>query len=222
MINTVIFDLDGTLLNTLEDLKNSTNYALNEFGYESMTLEQVRQYVGNGVRRLIELAIPNGEANSDFEECLAIFKKHYAKNMYNNTKPYYGIVEVLESLKQQGIKTGVVSNKFDAAVKKLCEKYFGSLIDIAIGESDKVKKKPAPDSVFEAMNQLGSTKSETIYVGDSDVDAKTANNAGLTCVGVTWGFRDRCVFDDNGVENIIDSPQELLKKIKEININIAK
>ena len=154
MIKAVIFDLDGTLLNTLEDLMQSTNFALKKFGYPQKSIEQIRRFVGNGVKKLIERAIPDGINNENFEECLEVFKQNYSENMYNNTAPYNGILEILSELKQKGFKTAVVSNKFDSAVKELCVKYFDGLVDVAIGQSDTIPKKPSPDSVFKAINEL--------------------------------------------------------------------
>lgn len=154
MIKTAIFDLDGTLLNTLEDLKDSTNYALEQFGFPTRTLEEIRKFVGNGVRKLIERAVPTDCDAETTEKCLAIFKQHYSKNMYNHTKPYNSILEILKKLSHKGLKIAVVSNKFDSAVKELCEKYFTNLVDVAIGQADDVPKKPAPDGVFKAMKIL--------------------------------------------------------------------
>lgn len=210
MIKTVIFDLDGTLLNTLEDLKNATNFALSEFGYPKRSLEEVRCFVGNGVRKLIERAVPENCENVD--ECLCIFKKNYSENMCNRTVPYNGIVKILKDLKSNGVKIGVVSNKFDSAVKELCKKYFGNLIDIAIGQADDVPKKPAPDGVFKAMKELGADKSSTAYVGDSEVDVQTAKNSGLPCIGVTWGFRDKEVL--KGADFIVDNPCDIIDVIR--------
>lgn len=208
----VIFDLDGTLLNTLEDLKDSTNFALHEFAYPKRTLDEVRSFLGNGVQKLIERAVPKDCQN--VEECLKCFKNHYSENMYNKTAPYEGIVEVLKELREKGLKIGVVSNKFDAAVKELCEKYFDGLIDVAIGQSDEVAKKPAPDGVLKAMEILGAEKEFTIYVGDSDVDVQTAKNANLPCIGVTWGFRDR----ENlfGADFIIEKPCDIINVIRSV------
>lgn len=210
MIKTVIFDLDGTLLNTLEDLKEATNFALSKYNYPTRTLEEVRCFVGNGVRKLIERAVPENCQN--VEECLAVFKQNYSEIMYNHTAPYNGILKILSDLKANGIKTGVVSNKFDSAVKELCKKYFADLIDIAIGQADDVPKKPAPDGVFKAMRELGADKLSTIYVGDSDVDVATAKNANLPCIGVTWGFRDREYL--KGANFIIDNPNDINVIIK--------
>lgn len=213
MINTIIFDLDGTLLNTLEGLKNSTNFALKKFNSPEITLEQTRSFVGNGVRKLIERAIPNGEKNPDFEKCLNTFKEHYSKTMYQKTVAYDGIEDMLTELKKRGIKTGVVSNKFDTAVKELCKNYFDGLIIVAIGESPNVRKKPAPDSVLKAMKILGAKPENTLYVGDSDVDIQTAKNSNLKSVGVTWGFRDRELLEKEGADFIINTPCELLELI---------
>ena len=213
MINTIIFDLDGTLLNTLEGLKNSTNFALKKFNCPEITLEQTRSFVGNGVRKLIERAIPNGEQNPDFEKCLNTFKEHYSKTMYQKTVAYDGIEDMLTELKKRGVKTGVVSNKFDTAVKELCKNYFDGLIIVAIGESPNVRKKPAPDSVLKAMKILGAKPENTLYVGDSDVDIQTAKNSNLKSVGVTWGFRDRELLEEEGADFIINTPCELLELI---------
>lgn len=210
MIKTIIFDLDGTLLNTLEDLKEATNFALSKYNYPTRTLEEVRCFVGNGVRKLIERAVPENCQN--VEECLAVFKQNYSEIMYNHTAPYDGILKILSNLKSDGIKIGVVSNKFDSAVKELCKKYFADLIDIAIGQADDVPKKPAPDGVFKAMRELGADKSSTVYVGDSDVDVATAKNANLPCIGVTWGFRDREYL--KGANFIIDNPNDINVIIK--------
>ena len=219
MIHGVIFDLDGTLLNTLEDLCDSTNFALNKFGYPSRTLEDVRGFVGNGVRLLIERAIPDGNKNPDVEKCLAVFKEHYKNNMYNKTKPYDGILEMLMELKLMGIQTAVVSNKFDAAVKELCKKYFGDLIQIAIGENEAegIRKKPAPDSVFKAITDLKLRIENVIYVGDSETDVQTSKNADIHCIGCTWGFRDKSVLVEQGADYIINSPGEIPELIDKLS-----
>ena len=210
MIKTVIFDLDGTLLNTLLDLKESTNYALRQFGYPVRTLEEIRYFVGNGVRKLIERAVPEGCTNVD--ECLDVFKKHYEKNMYNNTVSYNYIETMLKTLKSEGKKLGVVSNKFDLAVKELCKKYYDGLVDIAIGQGGDVLPKPLPFGVYKAMKELGADKASTIYVGDSEVDVQTAQNANIPCIGVTWGFRGRAYLD--GADYIIDDPCEIINIVR--------
>lgn len=211
MKKTVIFDLDGTLLNTLDDLADSTNYALSRFGYPTRTIEEVRQFVGNGVAKLIERAIPEGKNNPNFGKCLAIFKENYAQNMYNKTAPYNGIIEMLSNLKSKGIKIAVVSNKFDLAVKELCKKYFEGVIDFAAGENEAqgIKKKPAPDTVISVLNEFNFAPEDAVYVGDSDVDIMTAKNSKMPCISVTWGFRDEKFLLENGATILINAPSEI-------------
>lgn len=211
MKKAVIFDLDGTLLNTLDDLADSTNYALSKFGYPTRTIEEVRQFVGNGVAKLIERAIPEGKNNSNFEKCLSIFKENYAQNMYNKTAPYNGIIEMLSNLKSKGIKIAVVSNKFDLAVKELCKKYFEEFIDFAAGENEAqgIKKKPAPDTVISVLNEFNFAPEDAVYVGDSDVDIMTAKNSKMPCISVTWGFRDKKFLLENDATILINAPSEI-------------
>lgn len=211
MKKTVIFDLDGTLLNTLDDLADSTNYALSKFGYPTRTIEEVRQFVGNGVAKLMERAIPDGKNNPNFEKCLSIFKENYAQNMYNKTAPYNGIIEMLSNLKSKGIKIAVVSNKFDLAVKELCKKYFEGFIDFAAGENEAqgIKKKPAPDTVISVLNEFNFAPEDAVYVGDSDVDIMTAKNSKMPCISVTWGFRDEKFLLENGATILINAPSEI-------------
>lgn len=211
MKKTVIFDLDGTLLNTLDDLADSTNYALSRFGYPTRTIEEVRQFVGNGVAKLIERAIPEGKNNPNFEKCLSIFKENYAQNMYNKTAPYNGIIEMLSNLKSKGIKIAVVSNKFDLAVKELCKKYFEGFIDFAAGENEAqgIKKKPAPDTILSVLNEFNFAPEDAVYVGDSDVDIMTAKNSKMPCISVTWGFRDEKFLLENGATILINAPSEI-------------
>ena len=208
----VIFDLDGTLINTLEDLKDSTNYALSRLNYPERTINEICQFVGNGVAKLIERAIPDGKDNPDFQQCLEIFKKHYSKNMNNKTAPYDKILQILKTLKQNGYITAVVSNKFDMAVKELCSKYFSGLIDFAAGENEVcgIRKKPAPDTVLKVLEKFNLTNNEAVYVGDSDVDIMTAKNSKMPCISVTWGFRNREFLINNNAEIIIDSPDEII------------
>lgn len=211
----VIFDLDGTLLNTLDDLADSTNFALSKFNYPTRTIEEVRQFVGNGVAKLIERAIPEGKNNPNFEKCLAIFKENYAQNMYNKTAPYNGILDMLANLKSKGLKIAVVSNKFDLAVKELCQKYFNGYIDFAAGENEAagIKKKPAPDTVLEVLKEFNLKPNEAIYVGDSDVDIMTAKNSDMPCISVTWGFRDEKFLLSYGATILIDSPDEIYRHL---------
>lgn len=211
MKKAVIFDLDGTLLNTLDDLADSTNYALSRFGYPTRTIDEVRQFVGNGVAKLIDRAIPEGKNNPNFEKCLAIFKENYAQNMYNKTAPYNGIIEMLSNLKSKGIKIAVVSNKFDLAVKELCKKYFEGFIDFVAGENEAqgIKKKPAPDTVISVLNEFNFAPEDAVYVGDSDVDIMTAKNSKMPCISVTWGFRDEKFLLENGATILINAPSEI-------------
>lgn len=211
MIDTVIFDLDGTLLNTLEDLTDSTNYALAEFGLRTRTIEEVRSFVGNGVDLLIKKAVDGALAEETEAECLALFKQHYSQNMNNKTRPYDGILELIKSLLEQKYRIAIVSNKFDMAVKELNDMYFEGLFPVAIGASETVAKKPEPDAVFEAIKQLRTSREHAIYVGDSDVDVMTAKNSGLPFVGVTWGFRDEALLRKMGAKHLIHEPKQLFE-----------
>lgn len=212
-IDTIIFDLDGTLLNSLEDLRVSVNYALFGFKYPKQTLDMVRRNVGNGIEKLMERSLPDGKDNVNYEVCLEIFKEHYKTHMSVNTKPYPHIIETLAALKSRGYKLAVVSNKFDAAVKPLCQKYFKSLIDVAIGQSKDTKKKPAPDTVYIALDELESSAETSIYVGDSEVDIQTAKNSGMDCISVSWGFKTKEFLEQNGASVIIDTPLEIFNYI---------
>lgn len=210
-MDTVIFDLDGTLLDTLEDLTDSVNYAMEQFGFPLHTIAEVRTFVGNGAPKLLERSIPQGAAHPDYEAALAAFKAHYAEHCEDKTRPYEGVPEMLAELKEQGYHLAIVSNKFDGAVKKLCKKYFGEFISVSIGESAEVKRKPAPDTVYRALHELESDASRAVYVGDSEVDIQTAKNASLPCISVTWGFRTEEKLRSEGApENrLIRTPQAL-------------
>lgn len=212
---TAVFDLDGTLLDTLDDLCDAVNAALTSAGFPTRTRDEVRRFVGNGVEKLMERAVPDGKANPAFTACLDDFRRTYMRICRNRTAPYPGILPMLAALRARGIHTAVVSNKYDAAVKTLCEAYFGDLIPIAVGEreADGVRKKPAPDTVEEALRRLGVTAEGAVYIGDSDVDILTAKNAGLPCISVTWGFRDRAFLAAHGAQAFADSPQALLRML---------
>lgn len=207
--DTVIFDLDGTLLDTLQDLADSANYALNLRGLPTRTLDEVRSFVGNGVGTLIHLALPEGTDPDTETRCLADFRAHYTLNMAHKTAPYAGILDLLDALRADGIRLAVVSNKFDSAVKGLCEDYFGDRIQAAAGESAGVARKPAPDTVFHVLEVLGADAARAVYVGDSDIDIDTARNAGLPCLSVSWGFRDAAFLTAHGAQRIVDTPEEL-------------
>ena len=209
---TFIFDLDGTLLDTLGDLATSVNYALKSHGMPEHSVDDVRQFVGNGVRKLMERAIPDGAANPDFEATFATFREYYMAHSLDTTRPYAGIPETLVALKARGCRLAVVSNKMMAATQALCRHFFPDTIEVAIGEDEArgIRKKPAPDTVFEALRQLNVGKSGEVYVGDSDVDIQTAANAGIPCISVLWGFRDRDFLLQHGAKTFISAPLELL------------
>ena len=208
-IQLAIFDLDGTLLDTLADLADSVNFALSVFGYPSRTYEEIRGFVGDGIRKLIERSVPEGTEQGAVDEVHRVFLKQYKEHCADKTKPYDGVSEVLECLRRQGIKTAVVSNKADAAVKELCNKYFPKLFDASVGEREGVARKPAPDSVNEILNLLSVNRLQAVYIGDSDVDIRTAENAGMACISVDWGFRDRECLKASKAMVIISNPREL-------------
>jgi len=213
-IKAVIWDLDGTLLNTLDDLAASTNAALAENGLPPRTTDEVRQFVGNGVKKLIERAVPElGENHPQFQQVLDCFVAHYGAHSRDNTRPYDGIMDALEQLERLGAMHAIVSNKIDFAVKALSQDYFPGRMKSAVGDDPSRRKKPAPDSVLEAMRQMGVAAQECVYVGDSDVDVITARNAGIPCVAVTWGFRDEQCLRDAGAEHIAHTPEQLVQTI---------
>lgn len=206
-----IFDLDGTLLYTLDDLTNSVNHAMRDYNWKEHTTDDVRQMVGNGVRKLMERAVPGGKTNPLYEEAYNSFIKHYLKHNEDTTRPYDGIMETLAELKRRGCKMAVVSNKYCKATEELCKHFFHDYIDVAIGESENVRKKPAPDSVIEAMRRIGADKGTSVYIGDSEVDIETAKNSGLPCISVLWGFRDKDFLIRHGAATLISHPADLLK-----------
>lgn len=207
----VIFDLDGTLLYTLEDLKNSVNFALNKSGFKERSLDEVRQFVGNGIEILMRKSVPDNITEEEFKACFENFKGHYKIHSEDNTKEYNGITELLKTLKCKDFLLAVVSNKADFAVNTLCKKYFPDLLDCAFGEREGIKRKPCPDSVNEVVKILEVKKENCYYVGDSEVDVKTAHNAEIKCIACTWGFRSKNVLENENPEYIIDSPKEILR-----------
>ena len=213
---TVVFDLDGTLLDTLDDLKNSVNYALEMTGNPPRTKEEVRRFVGNGIQLLMERALPSGHDDSDFDKAFSLFKEHYGVHCNDLTKPYDGIMELLQKLKENGIKMEIVSNKADFAVKELSDIYFHGIIPVAIGEkeSEGIRKKPAPDTVFEALNELGSRREEAVYVGDSEVDLETARNCGMDYILCEWGFREKSLLEEKGANVFVSHPSEIFEMIQ--------
>lgn len=212
-IQAVIFDLDGTLLNTLGDLRNAVNYALRRRGWPERTTEEVCAFVGNGIRNLMRLSMPEGMSDDVIDAGLAEFYEYYSAHMQDETVPYDGIMELLRQLKADGKKIGILSNKVHTAAVPLCRHYFGDLPDVIFGERPCVPRKPDPTSCLELMEKLGVTREETVYVGDSGVDMNTARNAGLLACGVTWGFRSRQVLLTSGANLLIDTPAGLLRNI---------
>lgn len=213
-IKAVIWDLDGTLLDTLGDLAASTNAALQKNGLPQRTVDEVRQFVGNGIGKLIERAVPAGYPAEDTKRVLEDFVAHYAQHSRDTTRPYDGVLPMLDALIAQGVRLGIVSNKIDFAVRELSAAYFGDRMQVAVGDDPSRRRKPAPDSVLEAMRLLGVTREETVYVGDSDVDVLTAHNAGVTCCAVSWGFRPEESLRAAGAEHIAATPEELLATLR--------
>lgn len=214
LIKAAIWDLDGTLLNTLDDLAQSTNAALEANGLPERTTDEVRAFVGNGVHKLIERAVGEpGEAHPKFQDVLDCFVAHYGVHSKDQTRPYDGVMEVLDALLAQGVKHAIVSNKVDFAVKALSRDYFGERMVSAVGDDPSRRRKPAPDSVWEAMRQMGVTQEECIYIGDSDVDVITARNAGIPCIAVTWGFRSEESLIAAGAQHIARKPEDILRII---------
>lgn len=201
----VIFDLDGTILDTLQDLYNSVNFALEKNCLPERSREEVRAFVGNGIRLLIERAVPENTDISVIDKVFCDFREHYAIHSADTTKPYDGIIELLARLRRSGIKTAVVSNKADFAVQKLVKLYFDGMFDFVTGEREGINKKPAPDAVFEAIKATEIPHEQTVYIGDSEVDIQTAKNASVDCITVDWGFRDRdCLFENGAKKTVSD------------------
>lgn len=211
--DTVIFDLDGTLMDTLEDLADAVNEILKRHGYPVKTITEVRRIVGNGLRQTLTLCLPEGTGQQEVERLLPEFAAYYQAHCQIRTKPYDGIMDTLRGLCERGYKMAIVSNKRDEAVKTLNEEYFQAYVKVAIGENEDmgIKKKPAPDTVFQALRELGSVRERAVYVGDSEVDRMTAENAGLPCVSVDWGFRDREELEKLAPAYLISRPEELLE-----------
>jgi phosphoglycolate phosphatase len=207
----VIFDLDGTLLDTLADLTTSANAMSVQYGFEEHSRDEIRSFVGNGIRKLIQRIVPGGEEHPQFEQIYESFRVYYGEHCMDETEPYPGILSLLDWLKKEGYRTAIVSNKADFAVKKLKEVYFGELVDTAIGEKDGCRRKPAPDSVLQALEELGIRQDRAVYVGDSDVDVMTAQNAQMDCIPVSWGFRSREFLIEHGA-----APDTIAANVKEL------
>lgn len=207
------FDLDGTILNTLDDLAAATNHVLSENGLPLRSTEEVRSFVGNGIRKLIERAVPEGSPESLTEQLYREFLPYYQAHCFDRTLPYPGIPEALQKLKEEGYLLAVLSNKADPAVQELCDRYFPALFDFSAGERPGVPKKPAPDALLSAIRELGVAPGETVYIGDSDVDIATAKNAGVPCISVYWGFRSLSFLKEHGAGATVGTPEELLKRL---------
>lgn len=204
-----IFDMDGTILNTLEDLTAAANYALTAHGYPTRSLDEIRNFVGNGIRKTVERAVPAGTDDTSVEQVYKSFCSYYEVHNKDNTKPYPGVCELIKVLKDAGCKTAVVSNKAHAAVLELVDEFFDGLFDVAIGEMPGVNRKPAPDSVFSVLDKLNIPGAQAVYIGDSDVDAATARNSGLDLIAVDWGFKSRAFLEEIGADTIVSTPYEI-------------
>ncbi len=208
---TIIFDLDGTLLNTLDDLAASVNFALRKCGMPERTIDEVRRFIGNGVRVLMKRSVPEGTGDAEYMKAYNAFTEHYAENSRNMTAPYAGIADMLRELKLRGYKLAIVSNKIDFAVKDLRDEFFSDVIDVAIGDSDDTANKPAPDMVYKAVKELGADIKSCVYIGDTDVDLETAANSGMDCITVSWGFRTRAELESYGSEMIADTAKDIFR-----------
>ena len=216
----VVFDLDGTLLDTLDDLAASVNVALQKNGFPQRSREEVCHFVGNGMAQLIRCAVPEGTSQSEIEQVLAYFKSYYAQHNADKTRPYEGIQHMLEALRQQGIQVAVVSNKNDENTKVLSSSHFG--IEVALGDQEGRQRKPAPDGIWQAMSLLGASAESTLYVGDSEVDVQTAQNAGLTCLAVTWGFRSQAELLTAGAVYFAAHPRDVVAFVQHGKKGIAE
>lgn len=209
-----VFDMDGTILDTLEDLAGAINYALRQNGLAEHSIDEVRNFVGNGLKKLVERAVPDSTPFQVQEKVFETFNDYYKNHCSVNTKPYPGIIEMLKELKESGMKLAVCSNKPDYGVKALCNQHFKGLFDIALGIKEGLKTKPNPDTVNEILKDLNCEKKAAIYIGDSDVDIQTAKNAEIDCISVCWGFRSKEFLLQNGAKKIVSNAEELLKAVK--------
>lgn len=215
MYDTVIFDLDGTLMDTLDDLTDSVNHVLVQNGYPARTREHVRRIVGNGLKQTLQLCMPEDSPETEIERLLPQLVSYYSAHCQVKTKPYEGVMDCLKTLSEQGYRLAIVSNKTDEAVKTLNRQYFQEYVKVAIGERAGIRKKPEPDTVYQALAELRSEKEKAVYVGDSEVDKKTADNAGVPCISVDWGFRDREELERLMPARLISHPMEIPALLKE-------
>ena len=209
-ITTIIFDMDGTVLNTLDDLTDSVNYVFSKFGLPARSRDEYRQFFGNGIGYAMKCAAPEGTPDSLIEEMIPVFKEYYDIHCLDKTGPYDGIIDLMKELRNSGCKMAIVSNKIDSAVKELNERFFSEYVPVAIGERPGVSRKPAPDMVSAALSELGSSPDEAVYIGDSEVDLMTAKNSNLPCIAVLWGFRDRDFLIKNGASAFAKTPEDII------------
>lgn len=210
---TIVFDLDGTLLDTLEDLMDAVNHVLSVHHYPLRTYEEIRKAVGNGVALLMKRSTPTGLSEKEHEVLLEEFKTWYKDHLQDKTKPYDGILPLLTTLKDKGYRLAIVSNKLNGAVQELKKQYFDDYITVAVGESEHILRKPAPDMALEALRLLGVVPSESVYIGDSEVDFETAANANMDCISVTWGFRDEKFLRELGAKTFAHQPIDILSLV---------
>ena len=213
-IDTVIFDMDGTVLNTLEDLTDAVNHVFSQFDLPPRTIDEYRKFFGNRIGYAMKCAAPEGTPDTLINKMIPVFREYYDMHCLDKTKPYDGILELMKSLKTKGYKMAIVSNKIDSAVKELNDRFFSDYVSVAIGEKAKVRRKPAPDTVIAALKELRSERSEAVYIGDSEVDLQTARNAGLPCIAVLWGFRDRDHLTENGAVTFAENPADVLSVLE--------
>ena len=209
-ITTIIFDMDGTVLNTLDDLTDAVNHVFSQFDLPARSPEDYRKFFGNGIGYAMKCTAPEGTPDSLFDEMIPVFREYYDKHCLDKTRPYDGILELMSTLKEKGYKMAIVSNKIDSAVKELNDRFFSEYVAVAIGEKPGIKRKPAADTVLAALDELGASRSEAVYIGDSEVDLQTARNSGLSCISVLWGFRDKNLLIENGATVFAKTPEDVL------------
>ncbi len=208
-----IFDMDGTILDTLEDLYNSMNTALRQFSMPERTIDEIRDFVGNGLKKLAERSVPAGTDEETIAQVMAAFSDDYEIHCADQTRPYEGIPKLLSVLREKGFKTAVVSNKPDFAVQALSRQYFDGLLDLSVGEKPDIRKKPSPDTVNAVLEYLQTDREHAVYIGDSEVDLETARNAHVACLSVGWGFREEQILRQHGATKILHSADELLEEL---------
>lgn len=205
----VVFDLDGTLLDTAEDLADSVNFALEQASLPLRSLDEIKRFVGNGVENLVRRASGENISEQAFQRVLSDFRTHYAKNLSNKTAPFPGVIQLLHQLHEKGVCIAIASNKYQRGVEELCELYFPGLYNIALGEREGVLRKPDPSIIFTAIKEMGGNNSQTLYIGDSEVDGETAKNAGIDFIGVSWGLRPKSLLFESGAKQVVDTAELL-------------